>query len=237
MLEPPLVTMLRVNHHLVSSPASFRISLAVLPYKLRRLLIKEQQSHSFSCSLRNLDMCVVAVQVSSTALMTDSSMSSTSLIDSATLTTVTTPIHRLRFPPHLVHLARLPPEVEPFYGYVETTVNTLHLIHAARHGVIPRITRRLDDSEQRDMVKSGSVFIFSIKESGIKRWTGELHMEEVCHWLIQQLVGKMGCSGHRLESFVSFLHNSRMSFQTYICRNYRHVQISCRCTCHRTFSA
>lgn len=69
-------------------------------------------------------------------------------------------------------------DVEPFYGYVETTVNALRLIHAARQGVIPRITRRLNDSERRDMIKSGSVFVFSVEESGIKRWTGELHMGE-----------------------------------------------------------
>lgn len=68
-------------------------------------------------------------------------------------------------------------DVEPFYGYVETTVNALRLIHAARQGVIPRITRRLNDSERRDMIKSGSVFVFSVEESGIKRWTGEFLSE------------------------------------------------------------
>ncbi|PBK68261.1 hypothetical protein ARMSODRAFT_888001, partial [Armillaria solidipes] len=95
-------------------------------------------------------------------------------IDSATLTTVTTPIHRLRFPLHLVHLARLPSDVEPFYGYVEMAVNALHLIHAAQQRVIPRITRHLNDSEQWDIIKSGSVFVFSVEESGIKRWTDGL---------------------------------------------------------------
>jgi Gti1/Pac2 family transcription factor len=66
------------------------------------------------------------------------------------------------------------PEVPPFVGYVETTVNALRLIHAARQGVIPRITRRLNDNERRSMIKSGSVFVFSVEESGIKRWTGRL---------------------------------------------------------------
>lgn len=66
------------------------------------------------------------------------------------------------------------PDVPPFTGYVETTVNALRLIHAARQGVIPRITRRLNDSERRTMIKSGAVFIFSVDESGIKRWTGGL---------------------------------------------------------------
>ncbi|KAF4613808.1 hypothetical protein D9613_008055 [Agrocybe pediades] len=66
------------------------------------------------------------------------------------------------------------PDVPPFTGYVETTVNALRLIHAARQGVIPRITRRLNDSERRSMIKSGAVFVFSVEESGIKRWTDGL---------------------------------------------------------------
>lgn len=65
------------------------------------------------------------------------------------------------------------PDVPPFIGYVETTVNALRLIHAARQGVIPRITRRLNDNERRTMIKSGAVFVFSVEESGIKRWTGK----------------------------------------------------------------
>ncbi|KAF5341372.1 hypothetical protein D9758_012281 [Tetrapyrgos nigripes] len=66
------------------------------------------------------------------------------------------------------------PDVPPFHGYVETTVHALRLIHAARQGIIPRITRRLNDAERRAMVKSGAVFIFSVEESGIKRWTDGL---------------------------------------------------------------
>ena len=65
------------------------------------------------------------------------------------------------------------PDVPPFIGYVETTLNALRLIHAARQGVIPRITRRLNDSERRTMIKSGAVFVFCVQESQIKRWTGE----------------------------------------------------------------
>lgn len=65
-----------------------------------------------------------------------------------------------------------PTNIPPFYGAVETTMNALRLIHAARQGVIPRITRRLNDAERRTMIKSGAVFVFSVEESGIKRWTG-----------------------------------------------------------------
>lgn len=65
------------------------------------------------------------------------------------------------------------PDIPPFIGHVETTVNALRLIYAARQGVIPRITRRLNDAERRTMIKSGAVFVFSVEESGIKRWTGK----------------------------------------------------------------
>lgn len=71
------------------------------------------------------------------------------------------------------------PHVPPFIGFVETTVNALRLIHAARQGVIPRITRRLNDTERRTMIKSGAVFVFSVEESGIKRWTGKLGIQKV----------------------------------------------------------
>nr|GAT58323.1 predicted protein [Mycena chlorophos] len=67
-----------------------------------------------------------------------------------------------------------PSDVPPFYGAVETTMNALRLIHAARQGIIPRITRRLNDAERRSMIKSGAVFVFSVEESGIKRWTDGL---------------------------------------------------------------
>ncbi|KIY65011.1 hypothetical protein CYLTODRAFT_401045 [Cylindrobasidium torrendii FP15055 ss-10] len=62
----------------------------------------------------------------------------------------------------------------PFHGHVETTMHALRLIQAAREGVIPRITRRLNDNERRTMIKSGAVFVFSVEESRIKRWTDGL---------------------------------------------------------------
>ncbi|KAL0945454.1 hypothetical protein HGRIS_000944 [Hohenbuehelia grisea] len=65
-------------------------------------------------------------------------------------------------------------DVPAFIGFVETTVHALRLIYAARQGVIPRITRRLNDAERRTMIKSGAVFVFSVEESGIKRWTDGL---------------------------------------------------------------
>jgi len=58
----------------------------------------------------------------------------------------------------------------PWTGWIETTGDALLILEAARRGMIPRVTRRLVDSERR-MITSGSVFVFDEDESGIKRWT------------------------------------------------------------------
>ncbi|KAJ4481270.1 Gti1/Pac2 family-domain-containing protein [Lentinula aciculospora] len=58
----------------------------------------------------------------------------------------------------------------PWMGWIETTGDALLILEAARRGLIPRVTRRLVDSE-RKMITSGSVFVFDEDESGIKRWT------------------------------------------------------------------
>ncbi|KZV72637.1 hypothetical protein PENSPDRAFT_649581 [Peniophora sp. CONT] len=70
-----------------------------------------------------------------------------------------------------------------FVGLVETTTDALRLIMAARQGIIPRITRRLNESERRSMIKSGAVFVFSVEESGIRRWT------EGLAWSPSRIVG------------------------------------------------
>lgn len=67
-------------------------------------------------------------------------------------------------------------EARPFIGYVDTTADALRLIQAARCGLIPRITRRLNEMERRTMIRSGAVFVFSVDESGIKRWTDGSHI-------------------------------------------------------------
>jgi hypothetical protein len=66
------------------------------------------------------------------------------------------------------------PEVKPFIGYVETTIHAHRLIYASRQGVIPRITRRPNNAEWKTMIKSGTVFVFGVEESGIKRWADGL---------------------------------------------------------------
>lgn len=58
----------------------------------------------------------------------------------------------------------------PFHGFIATTYDALLVFEAARRGIIPRVTRRLNDSE-RTMVQSGAVFVYDEQESGIKRWT------------------------------------------------------------------
>ena len=58
----------------------------------------------------------------------------------------------------------------PWSGWIETTGDALLILEAARRGLIPRVTRRLVDSE-RKMITSGSVFVFDEDEIGIKRWT------------------------------------------------------------------
>ena len=75
------------------------------------------------------------------------------------------------------------PDVQHFIGYVETTTDALRLIMAARQGIIPRITRRLNDSERRSMIRSGAVFVFCVEESGIRRWT------EGLSWSPSRIVG------------------------------------------------
>ncbi|KAF7721936.1 hypothetical protein EC973_003924 [Apophysomyces ossiformis] len=63
--------------------------------------------------------------------------------------------------------------VETFHGYIETTQDALLLLEACRRRLLPKIARRLHEKE-RELVQTGSVFVFDEKESGIKRWTDGL---------------------------------------------------------------
>ncbi|KAI8636875.1 Gti1/Pac2 family-domain-containing protein [Parasitella parasitica] len=65
------------------------------------------------------------------------------------------------------------PVAETFYGYIETTRDSLLLFEACKRGLLPRITRRLQDKE-RILIRSGTIFCFDERESGIKRWTDGL---------------------------------------------------------------
>ncbi|KAI8984401.1 Gti1/Pac2 family-domain-containing protein, partial [Mycotypha africana] len=59
---------------------------------------------------------------------------------------------------------------ETFHGYIETTQDVLLIFEGCRRGLLPRICRRLQERE-RKMIRSGSIFVFDERESGIKRWT------------------------------------------------------------------
>ena len=76
-----------------------------------------------------------------------------------------------------------PVSVRPFCGYVDTTADALRLIQAARCGLIPRITRRLNELERATYIQSGAIFVWeeSDDEMGLKRWTdnrGELPLRD-----------------------------------------------------------
>ncbi|ORX45292.1 hypothetical protein DM01DRAFT_265862 [Hesseltinella vesiculosa] len=62
---------------------------------------------------------------------------------------------------------------ETFYGYIETTTDALLVFEACKRGILPKITRRLQEKE-RNILRSGTVFVFDGRESGIKRWTDGL---------------------------------------------------------------
>ncbi|KAF1800026.1 Gti1/Pac2 family-domain-containing protein [Mucor lusitanicus] len=62
---------------------------------------------------------------------------------------------------------------ESFFGFIESTTDALLVFEACRRGKLPKISRRLQDRE-RGSIKSGTVFVFDEKESGIKRWTDGL---------------------------------------------------------------
>lgn len=86
----------------------------------------------------------------------------------------------------------------PWSGWIETTGDALLILEAARRGLIPRVTRRLVDSE-RKMITSGSVFVFDEDESGIKRWTDGFFWSPsriLGNFLLYRETDKRG-SGHR----------------------------------------
>ncbi|KAI8971653.1 Gti1/Pac2 family-domain-containing protein [Mycotypha africana] len=62
---------------------------------------------------------------------------------------------------------------QTFDGFIETTTDALLIFEACRRGILPKISRRLQDKE-RSIIRSGAVFVFDEKESGIKRWTDGL---------------------------------------------------------------
>ncbi|EIM83674.1 uncharacterized protein STEHIDRAFT_63073 [Stereum hirsutum FP-91666 SS1] len=94
----------------------------------------------------------------------------------------------------------LAPGACPFVGVVETTIDALRLVIAARSGLIPRIVRRLSDAERRSMIMSGAVFVYSAEESHIKRWTDGLTWSPsriVGNFLVYRELMPSGCNFER----------------------------------------
>lgn len=54
-----------------------------------------------------------------------------------------------------------------------STHDALIIFECVRRGILPKISRRLREDERR-LIRSGSVFVFDEKQSGIKRWTDGL---------------------------------------------------------------
>ena len=60
--------------------------------------------------------------------------------------------------------------IETFYGWIDNTADAFRIFQLCRSSQLGRVRRRLQDSERR-LIRSGSVFVFSETESGMKRWT------------------------------------------------------------------
>ncbi|KAF7966599.1 hypothetical protein HWV62_37783 [Athelia sp. TMB] len=64
----------------------------------------------------------------------------------------------------------VPGHPSPFFGFVDTTDNAFRLVLAAQRGLVPRIAQRLRHAELKEMITNGAIFVFSVEESGMKRW-------------------------------------------------------------------
>ncbi|KAI8333507.1 Gti1/Pac2 family-domain-containing protein [Choanephora cucurbitarum] len=62
---------------------------------------------------------------------------------------------------------------ETYHGYISNMADTMLVIEACRHGILPTINRRLLEKE-RNSIMSGTIIVFEESESGIKRWTDGL---------------------------------------------------------------
>lgn len=56
-------------------------------------------------------------------------------------------------------------------GTVNTARDAFILVEATRTGRLPPVTRRLIDVEKARLIEPGSVFSWSEKQAGIRRWT------------------------------------------------------------------
>ncbi|KAK3990952.1 camp-independent regulatory pac2 [Cladorrhinum sp. PSN332] len=60
--------------------------------------------------------------------------------------------------------------METYYGQIKTPADAIKLFEACRLGLNPRVQRRLSEKE-RQLIRSGSVFVWDEREAGMRRWT------------------------------------------------------------------
>ena len=60
--------------------------------------------------------------------------------------------------------------METYSGHVKAPQDAIVLFEACRLGILPRVQRRLSEKE-RQLIKSGSVFVWDEREAGMRRWT------------------------------------------------------------------
>lgn len=60
--------------------------------------------------------------------------------------------------------------METYHGHVRTPADAIILFEACRIGLLPRVQRRLSEKE-RQLIRSGSVFVWDEREAGMRRWT------------------------------------------------------------------
>ncbi|KAK4455896.1 Gti1/Pac2 family-domain-containing protein [Podospora aff. communis PSN243] len=75
------------------------------------------------------------------------------------------------------------PIVPTYQGMLLTTSDALVLVEACLQGRLPHISRRPQDKERPDLIRSGNVFIYQEEISGIKRWT------DGCSWSPSRILG------------------------------------------------
>ena len=61
-------------------------------------------------------------------------------------------------------------ENSTYHGHVQTPMDAIILFEACRLGLLPRVQQRLSHKE-RQFIRSGSVFVWDEKETGMRRWT------------------------------------------------------------------
>ncbi|KJA16637.1 hypothetical protein HYPSUDRAFT_114488, partial [Hypholoma sublateritium FD-334 SS-4] len=94
-------------------------------------------------------------------------------------------------------------------GWIESTNDALLILEAARRGLIPRVTHRLNVDE-RKTIASGAVYVFD--ESHISRWTDSIHWSRahICgnFLLYRQVRSRSDADGPEPAAFAEHGHTS-----------------------------